>query len=378
MSTESSFDTQAANDKIQRYHKSESETLSAAAITNAPRDHTDESYEQRPMTGAGDIEARYDQHAKYLLGHRIVLAHILAEVIEDFRDMHPKEIMPYIDREVHIGTVPAEPGQTNAATDTAGARIVGLNTENSELCEGKIFFDVLFYLYLPVRHTKAIVDVEAQKDEPTSYRLLHREIFYLCRLISSQKERDFTGMHFNDILQTYSIWICMNMDEDFTEHIYLDRRLVLGSHQSKGRMDIPNIFVIGLATAPPALSEPDPARRGLHRLLRVLFSPVLTKTQKFKILREEYGIGQDFYDTDMIDTFRKEVDAMCNLSQGVKEYGIKIGRKEGYIAGSEETLVNIILRSFQQGFTVENISSITDMSIEKIKEVIREELHVRT
>lgn len=124
-----------------------------------------------------------------------------------------------------------------------------------------------------------------------------------------------------------------------------------------------------------------PARRGLHRLLRVLFFPVLTKMQKFKILWEEYGIGQDFYDTDMIDTFRKEVDAMYNLSQGVKEYGIKIGREEGYIAGkdagSEETLVNIILRSFQQGFTAETISSITDMSIEKIKEIIWKEMHVK-
>lgn len=65
MSTESSFDTQAANDKIQRYHKSESETWSAAAVTNTPRDHTDESYEQRPMTGVSDIEAQYDQR-----GHR--------------------------------------------------------------------------------------------------------------------------------------------------------------------------------------------------------------------------------------------------------------------------------------------------------------------
>lgn len=83
----------------------------------------------------------------------------------------------------------------------------------------------------------------------------------------------------------------------------------------------------------------------------------------------------------MIDTFRKEVDAMYNLSQGVKEYGIKIGREEGYIAGkdagSEETLVNIILRSFQQGFTAETISSITDMSIEKIKEIIWKEMHVK-
>lgn len=99
--------------------------------------------------------------------------------------------------------------------------------------------------------------------------------------------------------------------------------------------------------------------------------------QKFKILREEYGIGQDFYDTDMIDSFRKEVNAMCNLSQGVKEYGIKIGKEEGYIAGSEETLVNIILRSFQQVFTVENIPSITDMRIEKIKEIIWKKMHVK-
>ena len=65
LSTESFFDTQAANDKKQRYHKSESETWSATAVTNEPRDHTDESYEQRPMTGVSDIEAQYDQH-----GHR--------------------------------------------------------------------------------------------------------------------------------------------------------------------------------------------------------------------------------------------------------------------------------------------------------------------
>ena len=72
---------------------------------------------------------------------------------------------------------------------------------------------------------------------------------------------------------------------------------------------------------------------------------------------------------------------MCNLSQGVKEYGIKIGREEGlaegYSSGRTETLTNTILRSFQLGFSLENISSITDMSIEKIKEVIWVEMHVR-
>lgn len=347
MSKEQHFDSQTANDKGSTFHR---------------------TYDN-------------DQHAKALLGHRIVLAHILAALIPDFHGWEPGEILPYIDSQIYTGVVPTEPGQTNEVINTTGKRIVGLNTENSELYEGQIYFDVLFYLRLSDRRSRAIVDVEAQKDEPSSYRLLHRGIFYVCRLVSSQKERDFTGMHFNDLLQVYSIWICMNMKEDFTEYFALNRTEVLGDHVSKGRLDLLNLFIIGLSGEVPDLSSPGDARYRLHRLLRILFSPVLSKTQKFEVLRREYGIAPEHYDAETIDSFRKEVDTMCNLSQGVKEYGIKIGREEGlaegYSSGRTETLTNTILRSFQLGFSLENISSITDMSIEKIKEVIWEEMHVR-
>ena len=159
----------------------------------------------------------------------------------------------------------------------------------------------------------------------------------------------------------------------------------MGDHVSKGRLDLLNLFIIGLSGEVPDLSSPGDARYRLHRLLRILFSPVLSKTQKFEVLRREYGIAPEHYDAETIDSFRKEVDTMCNLSQGVKEYGIKIGREEGYnsgraegySSGCTETLTNTILRSFQLGFSLENIFSITDMSIEKIKEVIWEEMHVR-
>lgn len=347
MSKEQHFDSQTANDKGSTFHR---------------------TYDN-------------DQHAKALLGHRIVLAHILAALIPDFHGWEPWEILPYIDSQIYTGVVSTEPGQTNEVINTTGKRIVGLNTENSELYEGQIYFDVLFYLQLSDRRSRAIVDVEAQKDEPSSYRLLHRGIFHVCRLVSSQKERDFTGMHFNDLLQVYSIWICMNMKEDFTEYFALNRTEVLGDHVSKGRLDLLNLFIIGLSGEVPDLSSPGDARYRLHRLLRILFSPVLSKTQKFEVLRREYGIAPEHYDAETIDSFRKEVDTMCNLSQGVKEYGIKIGREEGlaegYSSGRTETLTNTILRSFQLGFSLENISSITDMSIEKIKEVIWEEMHVR-
>lgn len=37
-----------------------------------------------------------------------------------------------------------------------------------------------------------------------------RAAFYACRLISSQKEREFEGKDYNSIKKIYSIWICMD------------------------------------------------------------------------------------------------------------------------------------------------------------------------
>lgn len=40
---------------------------------------------------------------------------------------------------------------------------------------------------------------KAQKEQPKEYSILNRAIFYVSRLISSQKERDFVGSNYNDI-----------------------------------------------------------------------------------------------------------------------------------------------------------------------------------
>ncbi len=44
----------------------------------------------------------------------------------------------------HIGTVPVEPGLTNAVSEKNGERLVGFNTENGEVNEGLIRFDIVF------------------------------------------------------------------------------------------------------------------------------------------------------------------------------------------------------------------------------------------
>lgn len=72
-------------------------------------------------------------------------------------------------------------------------RVVGMNTENTEINEGTINFDIVFYVRMKDGLSQIIVNVEAQKDMPTEYHILNRAIFYACRLVSSQKERDFVN-----------------------------------------------------------------------------------------------------------------------------------------------------------------------------------------
>ena len=39
-----------------------------------------------------DVKAQYDECVKKLLGHKIILAHILTKAIEEFRGMRPEEV----------------------------------------------------------------------------------------------------------------------------------------------------------------------------------------------------------------------------------------------------------------------------------------------
>lgn len=60
---------------------------------------------------------------------------------------------------------------------------------------------------------------------------------------------------------------------------------------------------------------------------------------------------------------------MCNLSQGIEEKGIAVGRAEGRAEG-EAKIRKIILKLHKQGFTSEQIAEVTDKNIEEVEAVI--------
>ena len=313
---------------------------------------------------ATDRDAQYDNSAKRLIAHKIILARILIKTVEKFKGMDPLEVAALIEGIPYISTVPVEPGLTNAVHFQNGKRIVGFNTENPELNEGLVRFDIVFYVRMKDGLSQIIINVEAQKDEPSDYKILNRAVFYVSRLISSQKEKDFENSSYDDIKCVYSIWICMNMEENTMSHIHLTKEDMIGSYEWKGNLDLLNIIMIGLAKELPEHDE----TYELHRLLGALLSRELTVDEKLDIIGNEYDIPLE-------ENFRKDMSTMCNLSQGVKEEGIAIGRREGLEEGRREGYAEgeagLIMTMYKNGLLPEQIASATDKTVEEIKTIIQ-------
>ncbi len=295
---------------------------------------------------AADKEAQYDEKAKRILGNKYILANIMLHTIGEFKGMRPRDVVPYIEGEPYISTTPVEPGLTNKDKEK-GQRVTGLNTENMEINEGIIRFDIIFYVRLKDGTAQIIVNIEMQKNLPNEYKLLNRAVFYVCRLVSSQKERDFANTNYDNIKQVYSIWICANMKENCMKYIHLAGENILGSDCWEGGMNLLNIVMIGLSDELPEHDE----KYELHRLLGALLSSKLDVQKKLNIISNEYEVPIE-------KNIRKEVDSMCNLGQGIREQG----RREG--------AAEIIMNMYQKGFSLVQIADIVNKTTEEVGKII--------
>lgn len=304
------------------------------------------------VNAAGD-KAQYDTHVKRLLAQKSILAHILVKTVDEFKGMKPEDVVKYIEGEPSISVVPVEPGLANMEKpDAAGQRIVGLNTENAEINEGLVRFDIIFYVRMKNGFSQIIVNIEAQKDEPTEYKILNRAIFYVSRLISSQKERDFVNTNYNDIKQVFSIWICMNMDDNSLSHIHLTKDELLKPCNWKGNLDLLNIVLIGITNEIPEHDE----KYEMHRLIGTLLSGELKEQEKLDIIEHEYNIP-------ISQEFREDVRIMCNLSTGIEERATE--------RATEKTSEKFILNMYKKGYTLDQIADVAETGVDEVEAIIK-------
>ena len=304
------------------------------------------------VNAAGD-KAQYDTRVKRLLAQKSILAHILVKTVDEFKGMKPEDVVKYIEGEPSISVVPVEPGLANMEKpDAAGQRIVGLNTENAEINEGLVRFDIIFYVRMKNGLSQIIVNIEAQKDEPTEYKILNRAIFYVSRLISSQKERDFVNTNYDDIKQVFSIWICMNMDDNSLSHIHLTKDEMLKPCNWKGNLDLLNIVLIGITNEIPEHDE----KYEMHRLIGALLSSELKEQEKLDIIEHEYNI-------QISQEFREDVRIMCNLSTGIEERATE--------RATEKTSEKFILNMYKKGYTLDQIADVAETGVDEVEAIIK-------
>ena len=200
--------------------------------------------------------------------------------------------------------------------------------------------------------SQVIINIEAQKDEPQKYQIINRAVFYISRLVSSQKQRDFINMNYDDIKKVYSIWVCMGMKENTMCHIHLTKDDLIGKHNWRGNLDLLNIVMIGISDTLP---EHDNTYE-MHRLLVALFTNTLNAKQKIDIINKEYDIPVE-------SNIEEGVSIMCNLSQGIEEKALEKGRSAGIAQGKTSAQIDIILNMYNNNFTIEQIALATQYDV---------------
>ena len=281
----------------------------------------------------------YDKNVKEILADIQVLARIVKHTVAEADDLSISEIMSCIDcGSIRIGTVPMNPGLTNAE------RIDSYQTEDSIPNEGYVTYDIRFMMAVASAALEIIINIEAQRTsdfKKLGYHIENRIVFYLARLISSQKGINFVKSEYDNIKKVYSIWICMDAadDEDSISSISLKSECLFGKQCDFAELDKMCGMVI-------RIRNNENAAESRNRLIAMLEDVLSTQDGESKKRKLE-----EKYDMKITTELEGRLDSMCNLSEVVEERGVEKGIR-GLVdilkemGTSKEVIVDKIMEKF--------------------------------
>jgi len=315
---------------------------------------------------------RYDTQVKHIISDKTVLSWILKYTTSEFKEYPIELIKSCIEGEPEVGTHRVFPGQeektsdvsddikskTNNSLSTPDA-ITGMDTVDKVPGEGEVSYDVRFTVFTPTKERiKLIINVEGQKKFNPGYDIVTRGIFYCARMLSAQKDTEFTGSDYDSIKKVYSIWISME-NPIYAQHTITSYQLtehpLYGLLPKHMRFDLMELVLVCLGT-PQSENEGNE----LHGLLDTLLSPDLTPQEKENIIFHNYGIET----TVELEGGLRE---MCNLSDLIEERGIAKGIEQGIEQGRETTLTSQIQKKLAKGKSLEQIADELEETVEVIR-----------
>lgn len=292
-------------------------------------------------------KSSYDEHVIKILSNKYILAYIMQGTVHECRHMSIKEIVPLIEGSPEIHSVSVHPGENPDA-------ITGDRNEDKVPGENVTVFDIRFHAYIPNinQNIKILINVEAQRKFHPGYDLVTRGIYYGARMISAQRDTEFKDSNYDDIKKVYSLWICMdtpNYVKNTVTEYKLCQEKVFGDFQMDARYDILNVTFMCLGN-PDTEDIPK-----FLSMLSVALNDSMNTNEKKRILEEEYQIP-------MTRELGKELDKMCNLSEGIEERGIR--------KGSERNAKDNAKKFFENGASYELVrASIVLLSDEELQKI---------
>ena len=309
---------------------------------------------------------QYDILCRRFIAMRAILARIVKGTVRECRSYRIEEIEAMLG-EPELGTIPLSPSlrPQEIREDESADKVPG---------EGAVYFDLVFRLYLPEGTIALVVNIEIQ-DSGTFSVTIPRGIFYLARLISRQKNRDFQGDDYRHLLKVYSIWIMTSPDRSkaYVGSFHLEKTDLVG------HLDIPKEIYDKLELVVVCVGDTDGLSwdkdiKDTVQLLDTAFRKELPFERKERILRDRFGVR-------LTPDERKEVEHMCNLGEAMYlsgersglekgermglEKGERMGLEKGERMGSTQTLINSV-RSLigKTGWSVDEAINTLDVPVQ--------------
>lgn len=288
---------------------------------------------------------KMDSMCKKILSNKIILAWIIKSVVKEYAGYGVAEIAS----ELIEGTPKISEVLLHRDEVYVDERIVGENTEDITVTEGKATFDIYFTAIVPddfnnnSEWTKLYMNVEPQDEFYIGYPIIKRGVYYGCRMISSQYEKEFKNSEYGKIKKVYSIWICTDPPkyrQNSIERYFIGEEKIVGDiEEEKESYDLINVIMICIGTDEDTYNNTD---NKLLRLLNVLFFDGITVEDKKYILENEFNIP-------MTVELEREVQDMGDYGAGVLrrgfEKGMKEGMKEGLEQGRQKTIFEMVKKN---------------------------------
>ena len=310
-----------------------------------------------------------DAECKLLLSSKEILAVILKETIDEYKNYSHKEIMEFIEANSIESDKEVSPGRTNSQISSDNGEFALLNEKVSR-------FDIRFKAKNPILSQEKItiklhIDVEGQKSYRPGYPVEKRGIYYLSRELSSQLPLVTGESNYSQLEKCYSIWICLDdipQDECNSISFYemTNTKNIVNCVVLKENYDLLTLVIIRLG------KKEYNGKKGsdgfdLLRFLNAIMYP--HKTDFMEVV-------SDYIDFSQNDQLRQEVKHMLGIGQIILEDGIERGIERGIECGIEAFILDNEEEGIPRYRIIEKLQRRFNLSEEEAKDYYKKFMKV--